>query len=339
MRSKTRDFLAKLPNKENKNFIENLLVSLLSVYKSVRHCFYVSDNKFNARLYSRIRYLEKSVIGGSYRFVRVEDLIIWSNEWIKKLGSNYDIVIGIPRSGLLVANLIALKLGKPLTTPELFAKGEYWKSKLINNNLGGYKKILLVDDSVSSGRSIEESYEVLRSLSKDLVITKAALIVSECSKNFVDTYYKVVPQPRLFEWNLLHAKKGKVALDLDGVLCENCPPGVDTNEQAYVRWISSARPYLIPTFEIDAIISCRLEKYRSFTEQWLVRHNVRYKELVLWDLDSKREREGKYSLHKIEALFRIKPDIYWESNSKQAEEIWKATRIPTLCVDDMVLYS
>ena len=54
-------------------------------------------------------------------------------------------------------------------------------------------------------------------------------------------------------------------------------------------------------------VSNRLEKYRSSTEEWLTKHGVIYKELVLWKIPSKDEREGKLAQNKIESLLRINP--------------------------------
>ena len=247
-------------------------------------------------------------------------------------------VVGIPRSGLLVASLIALKLGKPLTTPELITKNKYWIRKHVRRKTK-MQNILLVDDSITGGKTMKESLKLLRPYNKKLNITKAALIATEKSRGLVDLYYKIIPHPRIFEWNLLHAKKGKLATDLDGVICENCPPGVDSNEELYINWIKTAKPYLIPAFEIDAIISCRLEKYRKETEDWLAKHNVRYKKLILWNIPSKQERKGRNAKYKIEALLKIKPDLFWESSFYEAKQIWKATKIPTLCVAKMTIFS
>lgn len=296
-----------------------------------------NNNRTISEIYLKARHIRRTVAGGKLIFVTIDELVMWTTEWIKLFPTTYDLIIGIPRSGLLVANIVALKLGKPLTTPELFVQNEYWKSKLINKK--EYTNILLIDDSINSGKQMAESHQLLRSRRKNVNITKAALIVADNSKELVDLYYKIIPQPRIFEWNLLHAKKGMVASDLDGVICENCPPGVDPDEQLYVKWIKNAKPYLIPSFEIDVIVSNRLEKYRSETETWLSKHGVRYKELILWDIQSKKERKGQHAQHKTDVLLKIKPDMFWESSLWEGKRIWEATKIPTLCIYEMVLFS
>jgi adenine/guanine phosphoribosyltransferase-like PRPP-binding protein len=338
IREKIAKYLRNVSLKKRRNLIEQSLLTVFLVYKKLRNILANSDNKTVSKLYLQARNFERNIIGGRYSFVTINELVMWTTEWIKSFSNTYDLIIGIPRSGLMVANLIALKLGKPLTTPELFVQGKYWKSDLINKK-EEYKNILLVDDTISSGKTMEKSLQLLHSHCKNLNITKAALIATEESKALIDLYYKIIPHPRVFEWNLLHSKKGKLVSDLDGVICENCPPGVDLDEEQYIKWLKNAKPYLIPAFEIDVILSNRLEKYRSETQEWLAKHGVRYKELVLWNISSKKERAGKYAQHKIEILLKIKPDIVWESSFAEAKQIWEATKIPTLCIDEMILFS
>jgi len=122
---------------------------------------------------------------------------------------------------------------------------------------------------------------------------------------------------------------------MDGVLCEDPPRGYDRDETLYLKWIQSAKPYLIPAFEIDAIVTSRLEKYRPQTEAWLKKHDVQYKKLVMWDLDSKKDRNGRNADHKAGILTGLKPDIFWESSMEQSQKIRKATGIPCLCINEM----
>ena len=186
---------------------------------------------------------------------------------------------------------------------------------------------------------MDKAYHFLKSFTNHVNITKGALITTKTSVHLVDLHYKIVPQPRIFEWNLIHSKKGRTCSDLDGVICENCPSGVDAEEEQYLKWLSQAKPYLIPDFELDAIISCRLEKYRSQTELWLAENGVRYKRLILWDIASKANRKGKNAQHKIRWLLQLKPVLFIESSLWEAEQIYAATKIPTLCTDKMLMYS
>jgi hypothetical protein len=311
----------------------------LSVYEKLNKTLVESDSKTASKLYLRSRRLALGITGLGIRFVTLNELFVWTNEWLRSFPTTYDVIVGIPRSGLLVAGIIATKLGKPLTTPELFVQDRFWGKEDVNNKKREYKRILLVDDTIDRGTTIEENFQLLHSHFRNLNITKAVLIATETSKDSVDLYHKIIPYPRAYEWNFLDSKTGKLGSDLDGVLCENCPPGVDEDEKLYTAWIKNAKPYLIPKFEIDIIVSSRLEKYRSDTVKWLARYGVRYKELFLWGIQSKEERRGRNAQHKIEVFLKKKPDMIWESSFHESKQIWEATKIPTLCIDEMILLS
>lgn len=330
---------------EESGMLDRLLISAYGPYNALKSRFKQSDNSLTSQAFLKGRQLKRRLKGKNFNFVSVAEASAWTLEWVKEFPQRYDLVIGVPRSGMFVASLIALKLGRPLTTPELVVKGEYWHSRVVKDKLpfSAVRNVLLVDDSMDSGRAMARAEEDLRALDDTINVHKACLIVRPDKRTEVDLYYKLLEPPRVFEWNILHRKiasyfgHGVLAVDLDGVLCANCPPGVDGDEAQYLDWLDNARPYLIPEFEIDAIVTCRLEKYRPQTVGWLEKHNVKYKQLCMWDIDSKAERRGKLAQHKIAELLRIKPDMYWESTAVQSEAIWKATSIPTLCIDEMVL--
>ena len=332
---------------EKRGWANRILLSTYDRYRRWKRALRGLDGPSYNRLYLNSRHLKRNLKGKKFNFINVDQASIWTMEWVKTFPAQYDLVIGVPRSGMLVATTIALKTGKGLTTPELFKEGKFWHSNQVKDRLAweDIKHVLLVDDSVDSGRSMSKAMDSIRSSGHGTKVTKAALIVHEKNASMVDLYHKVLAHPRVFEWNILHRKiasywdHGMLAVDMDGVLCSDCPPGVDQDELQNVKWINSARPYLIPSFEIDSIVTNRLEKYREATENWLREHNVKYKELHMWNIPDKSDRNGGFAKHKIEELLRLKPDMYWESSWAQSQEIWAKTKIPTLCIDDMTLLS
>ena len=242
----------------------------------------------------------------------------------------------------------------------VFVRGHATHRRLVHPDLGGdllqcqrlerdrpalEEVALLLDDAIDSGRSMARAVDAIRASNSEIEISRASLIVRNRSKGQVDLYHKVIAPPRAYEWNILHRKiashfgHGQLAVDLDGVLCANCPVGTDEDELAYLEWLPSARPYLIPAFEIDDIVTCRLEKYRKETEEWLRKHDVRYKKLHMWAVQEKSDRRGRFARHKIDTLLVVKPDMFWESNWGQSQKIWDEIRVPTLCIDNMTLLS
>ena len=332
---------------EERNFWRRFLPSDYYHYRRFKDRLQRFDNNQVDKLYLRTRNLKRNLNGKNIKFVTIDQASIWTQEWIKTLPRRYDLIVGIPRSGMFIASLVALKLGKGLTTPDQLQQRKYWHSQKVKEELAldGTNHVLIVDDSMDSGRSMARAVDTVRAVNSEIEISRASLIVRKESKSKVDLYHKVIAPPRAFEWNILHRKvashfgDGCLAVDLDGVLCANCPAGTDDDELAYLEWLRSARPFLIPAFEIDDIVTCRLEKYRRQTEEWLRVHDVRYKRLHMWDVPKKSDRRGRFVAHKIEKLLLIKPDLFWESNWEQAQRIWNEIRLPTLCIDNMTLLS
>lgn len=330
---------------ESASLPDRMLLAQYKGYRNIVGRFRNSKSQSASKLFLRTRNLKRNLKGKPLKFVSVDEALIWTLEWIKTLPNNYDMIVGIPRSGLFIASLVAVKLGRPLTTPDLLREGKFWHSKKVKDrpDAGKVDRILLIDDSIDTGRSMNQAIDTIRAVNPDVEICRACLIVRDEAKTSVDLYQRVVSPPRIFEWNILHRKLGShmehgcLAVDLDGVLCADPPDGFDADEAAYLEWLPNARRYLVPAFEIDCVITCRLEKYRPQTEAWLSQHGVRYKELIMWDLPTKEDRRGRFAHHKIDYLLRLKPDMVWESNWDQARSIWRETRIPTLCVDRMTL--
>ncbi|OGD86669.1 hypothetical protein A2164_00195 [Candidatus Curtissbacteria bacterium RBG_13_35_7] len=336
LRNKINYHFFLLGEKQEKGPFEYLKLSMLTLYLKTKNFFLTSDNKAASISYIRFEYFKNKFLRKNFKYVTLKDLYDWTADWLKEIPLDIDIIVAVPRSGLLVGTLISVLRSKPLTTPDLFIKNRYWKSKHMEDQT--IKKVFLVDDSTTTGKTIIKNFNLLEKTYPAIKIIKGALIATRDSKPILDTYHKIIPHPRIFEWNIMHGKRFRLAVDLDGVLCEECPPYVDSTESLYIKWISNAKPLRVPGFKIDAIVSNRLESYREVTEKWLEKNNIRYKKLYLWDIDSKFKRKN-YAVNKIEHLIKIKPNLYWESDIKQAKLIFEKTKIPTLSIKDNILFS
>ena len=215
------------------------------------------------------------------RFTSNAEMALYVDEWIKTFDIQYDLIVGVPRSGLLIASLIATQLARPLATPD----NSLWVSKSISPK--PIRQILVIDDCISTGKSINAAAESMREQYPQAKVHTGVLFANDNNKGMVDSYFMIINGYQLFQWNMMHYKMGPVGFDLDGVICESSPNL--RNEEKYLEFLAHARPYLIPEFEIDYIITSRLEKYRPQTEKWL----------------------------------------------KQAEQIWSATKIPCLSIDEL----
>jgi len=197
----------------------------------------------------------------------------------------------------------------------------------------GINNLLLVDESYATGTQMNQAIKTLSG--KHFRITKAVLILTNKERaGDIDYYYKLIPGPVMFEWAIGHQKGSweKIAFDLDGVICEDCPPGVDLNDVEYRKWLEQAKPFLIPSYTIDVIISSRLEKYREPTTAWLNAHEVKYSKLILWNIPSKGERAGQWLNYKLKMLKQEMPDAMYESDNELASELHRKTGIPILSI-------
>ena len=271
----------------------------------------------------------------NYRTINDLNALILNN--LYKIPKNIDLIIGIPRSGLLVANLIALYLNKRISTPELFSN-DIIISNGISRPIDIYevKTVLIVDDSCNTGLSMTNVRKKI--INKNVNCIYLAAYTTNNGKKFVDIYFDILEQPRIFQWNIMNSWiNANSVYDLDGVLCEN--PKIDDDGELYINEITNAKPKFITKFKINTICTCRLEKYRRITEEWLKQHNIKYDKLVMMQYNTKEERvkancHGKF---KGEVFANSSSNVFFESDYNQAKIIKKINPSKQVfCVDKML---
>jgi len=247
--------------------------------------------------------------------------------------------VGIPRSGMLPANLLALYLNKPYTDINSFLNGHIYKAGARSQffDIKDFKKILVVDDSIASGAAMEKCKESFKDLSSDFSISYCAVYVIPGKEKMVDYYFEVVPLPRYFQWNILnHTTLEKACFDIDGVLCVDPSDAQNDDGEKYINFILNAPPLFIPGSKIGTIVTSRLEKYRKETETWLKNNNVKYNDLVMLDLPdmAARQKANSHAGHKA-GTYMSKPYVLFvESDLAQAIEINRIAKKPVLCTEN-----
>lgn len=270
----------------------------------------------------------------NYRNIRDLNNII-----LKKLSTiprDFDLIVGVPRSGMLPANLLSLYLNRPYTDIHSFMNGHIYKAGARGQffDIKQFKKILVVDDSVASGAALQECKENLKELSAQFDIKYCAVYVIPGKEKSVDYYFETVPLPRYFQWNILnHTTLEKSCFDIDGVLCADPLPEQNDDGEKYIDFILNAPPLFIPGSKIGTIVTSRLEKYRKETEQWLKANNVKYNDLVMLDLPdmAARQKANNHGGHKAKAYMAKPYVLFVESELNQAIQINKIARKPVLC--------
>lgn len=271
-----------------------------------------------------------------------------SNECAGKVPCDVDLIIGIPRSGMLVASIVALKQNLPLTDLYSFLRNDdlkkgstrtYKHADLVKPR--DAKKVLLVDDSISTAKSMRAAVEQVRAVYQGEVVTLAAF-AEKSNRHLVDMYLELVEQPRVFEWNIMHHPfMGQACLDIDGVLCVD--PTVEQNDDGpnYRDFLTCTRPLFIPSIKVAHLVTSRLEKYRPETEEWLQRNGVQYGTLHMLDLPTAEERR-RLNIHpKFKAeVYARQPQtrLFVESEYRQAIEIMKLSGKPVYCIETNEMY-
>ena len=234
-------------------------------------------------------------------FRSVSDLSQLVRSSLHRVPRDVDVVIGVPRSGMLVANMLSLALNLPLadvdgfTEGRLLAAGKTRRHAKLDAGFDQLKRALVVDDSIRTGAAMEEAMATLRAKCPNVQFTRLVAYQSnEVARDASDIVLEIVPEPRVFEWNVMHhSVLANSCVDIDGILC--CDPTAEQNDdgERYEQFLLAAEPLYLPTKPIRMLVSSRLEKYRSQTEEWLARHQIIYDQLVLLDLPSAKERREK----------------------------------------------
>jgi uncharacterized HAD superfamily protein len=114
--------------------------------------------------------------------------------------------------------------------------------------------------------------------------------------------------------------------------------GQDDDGDRYKDFLRTAVPLYLPTAPVGRIVSARLEKYRSLTEEWLARHGVQYHSLHLVDLPTRKDRERTRAHIALKArVYRNTESspLFVESSEQQAIEIAERTGKPVLSIETM----
>ena len=268
---------------------------------------------------------------------------------LHRVSEGYDFVVGLPRSGLMPAAMVALHLNLPLVSLADLAAGHLGQRDTNRWSPAHHRMAraaaaavplsgLVVDDTVNTGAAIRRFRASHAEMFADGRYRFTFLAVYNSTHNppDADITFETVAGPRVFEWNLMHHSMSDGYLsDLDGVLCPDGPPENSNDSGLYEQYILNAPLKLRPTFKLGAIVTSRLEKYRGQTREWLAKHDIRHDELIMLDLPNAETRRqlqlyGRYKADVYQALGGI---LFVESDSGQAHQIAQITGRPAFCTD------
>jgi uncharacterized HAD superfamily protein/hypoxanthine phosphoribosyltransferase len=253
-----------------------------------------------------------------------------------------DLVVGIPRSGMVPAYMIGLLLNLPVTDIESYVAGvEPFVGNRLIQNIREFKKVLVVDDSIKFGRQLQSVKEKLLQFNS-IEYRYLSIFATSESRSLVDCCMEIIDHPRVFQWNLLNSWIYEYScVDIDGVLCED--PSEEQNDDGvnYLNFLAFARPKYLPPCKVDVLVTSRLEKYRQQTEAWLKQHDIQYQKLEMLDLPDKetRVRLGIHATFKSNIYRKYdRSALFIESSKYQSEEIHKQTGKNVFCIENMNFY-
>ena len=287
------------------------------------------------------------------KYITLSDLSNTIRKNIWKIPRDIDYIIGIPRSGTICASIIASYLNVPLIDIDSFIHGlepsgglrlRYYKSLHKPSN-----KVLVIDDTVSSGRAMRDTKNRLSGFNNMQFIYMCVYLEGR-GADAVDIYLEDVRKYTenftidvLYEWNIFHHNEvlmDRCLYDIDGVLCLEPPDERKTEE--YMEYIKNATPLFTPTPRIGGIITYRLIKNREVTEKWLHDNNISYNELIMFNANTWDERnkmgipsevyKGEY--YKNNNKYRL----FVESSDFQAKRIAEISSKSVYCVETNKLY-
>jgi orotate phosphoribosyltransferase len=276
------------------------------------------------------------------RYRSVADLDDDVVEWLPRLPRDLELVVGIPRSGLLVASLLALHLNLPMTDVEGFMEGRVLQpgprySAGVGGLLDSPVNVLVVDDSVLFGRQLQAVKERIGVADLAHTVRYAALYPAPQSEHHVDFFFETVETPRCFEWNLMHHPwvLSKTCMDIDGVLCRDPTPAENDDGPEYQRFLQGADRRYLPSAPVRWLVTSRLEKYRAATEAWLTANGVEYGELLMMDYAdmAARRAANAYAPFKAEIYERTGALLFVESSPKLASEIARLSGKSVFCAE------
>lgn len=269
------------------------------------------------------------------------------NAW--KVPADVDIIVGVPRSGLLAALMLGEVLNKPVIDLDGFVAGREpqagSRSKLMRHDK---RCALILDDTVYSGGSMKRAREKAQTAAGfakmyfGCVYAEGRDACKLVDVFFVNNYNPHEEIWHLYEWNILHhgsRLSSRCMFDIDGVLCKEPPD--ERFLDKYLEYIANAVPMVIPTTEIGALVSFRLEQYRDITEQWLKKQGVMYGALHLCPARNYHDRSMYFTSSAYKAgIYR---DAKWallfiESDRKQAQEIARLAGKQVFCYEGGKMY-
>jgi|SRR5690554_701991 len=253
----------------------------------------------------------------------------------------FELIVGLPRSGMIPAYMISAYLNIDCTDIDSFVANTKLQRGITRTTKASLtypqdaKKVLIVDDSVYSGKSMKLALDKMNIEIIEKIKT-LAVYVNNDNPPFTDFYFEILNGKKLFEWGIFHNNIiSNCCFDIDGVLCRDPLIDEDDDAEKYKDFIMNVEPLFLPTGRIHSLVTNRLEKYREPTENWLKKHNVLYDNLIMVELSNKEDKNliDASVDNKAKYYKKSNTELFIESSLPQAEKIAVFAGKPVYCTD------
>jgi len=262
--------------------------------------------------------------------------------WSARLPGNPELIVGMAPDGLLPATLLALHRNLPVTDlpglleGRILSTGQRYGGPPLAGILRRPARIIVVDDYACTGSSLAEARERIAAADLPHEVSYGAVFTTPWAvhEGAVTHYAEMLPDPAVFEWNIMHTTRVEsFCVDIDGVLCVGPEPSENDDGGRYGAFLRNARPLVLPRHEVGWLVTSRLERYRPETEDWLARHAVRYRHLLMMDYPNQaaRQRARAYDSFKAAAYLDTGADLFIESATHTAAGIARIASRPVFC--------
>lgn len=274
------------------------------------------------------------------RFLRVADLAEHTLRLVPRLPADAAGIVGIPRSGMLPAGILATHMHLPLyyLDPQrgpvpLQGAG---RSANLHRRSG---PLVIVDDTTWQGGAM---HRARRLLGKTPALYTAVYVRDP---RHVDLYAIHHAGSHILEWNIFNNSPlsgsgafpefaGGAACDFDGILCEEPIVSDQQDLPRFLQWLAAARPLYVPRqVPVPLVITYRIESWRAATQAWLDRWGIRVQQLLMHPAATVQERDQHLDVagHKGQTLRRSRCSVMFESDPRQCQAIFDAARKHVIC--------
>jgi orotate phosphoribosyltransferase len=274
-------------------------------------------------------------------FVTTSQMMIDLKSLAEKIPPDTSRIVGVARSGVCAASMIAMLLHLPLSIVrqsmgDIIDGGNGWR---LTGNTGGQGPVVVIDDTVMTGNSFKHIMPIVRRTYPNAI--SAAVYVNPHARLKPELFARLLPHPHLLEWNLTNSIfSPHTAVDFDGILCADCAPQDDDDGDRYRGFLLTATPrYMFRRTRIPLIVTARLERWRAETLQWLAWHGMAADRIIMGPWKDNRERarddigawKGGHFAEFLRKQHRIKPAMFIESDPRQAKRIAEVSRGLVVC--------